>query len=362
MSLIRYFAVVFVFIYSGLVLAETSTKGIGEIRYSGWKSSSAKEKAEAKANARKAAISSWASSQGSSFLKNYETVRAQVEVDVEKYILSESTITEKNDKDSKTYKIVLRVSIDDVRIKNLVDDSSATQQTSGDERSYMSFVFVSRRQTSVQSYDVKDYKRVDDISIEEGQEQEQAGASGVAYSSETNKSRSTTSGGSKTQRSDKIAYDVASASEINVAMSEVFSTSGFEVVEAEYLEDESEGLLSVDAFKEDFRIGSDISGKTKRNAAKGAKMLDIPYLALGTLDIGVKEIDSATGNVRVNVTVTGKMISVKSRFPKTVASVGPVLIAGLGPNQTVAERNALKKAANMAAIELVNQLNSKGVM
>jgi hypothetical protein len=145
-------------------------------------------------------------------------------------------------------------------------------------------------------------------------------------------------------------------------MSKVFSTSGFEVVEAEYLEEESEGLVSVDAFKDDFKTGDDISGKTRRNAAKGAKMLEIPYLAVGTLDIGVKEIDSATGNVRVNITVTGKMISVKKRFPKTVASIGPVLVAGIGPNQTVAERNALKRAANIAATELVNQLNSKGVM
>ena len=362
MSLIRCFTLFLVFIYSGAVLAEASVKAMGEVKYSGWKSPSAVEEAEARSKARKAAISTWASSQGGSFLKNYDMVRDQVESDAEAYILSESIITEKKDKTSKTYKVVIKAVIDDVRIKNLVSDSSATNQISDEDKSYMTFIFVSRRQTSVQSYDAKVYKRADTTAAEEGLEHEQGVAAGVTYSSETNNSRSVTTGGSQTLKSDKIAYDVASADEINVAMSEVFSTSGFEVVEAEYLEEESEGLISVDAFKDDFRTGNDISGKTRRNAAKGARMLDIPYLAVGTLDIGVKEIDSATGNVRVNVTVTGKMISVKKRFPKTVASVGPVLVAGLGPNQTVAERNALKKAANMAATELVNQLNSKGVM
>jgi hypothetical protein len=362
MSLIKNFTIFIMLIYSAGAFAGASSKGMGEITFSGWTSASAKEKSEARSEARISAIASWASSQGSSFLKNYDTVRDRVEANTDTYILSESIINEKTDKDSKTYKIVLKATIDDVRIKNLVNDSSAIQQTSSDDRSYMTFVFVSRRQTSVQSYDTKVYKRVDNSNLEDGSEQEQANASGIAYSSESNKSSSSTSGGSTTLKADKITYDVASADEINVAMSEIFSTSGFEVVEAEYLEAESGGLVSVDAFMEDFKTGDDISSKTKRDSAKGTKMLDIPYLALGTLDIGIREIDSATGNIRVNVTVTGKMINVEKRFPKTVASVGPIIVAGLGPNQSVAESNALKKAANMAATELVNQLNSKGVM
>jgi hypothetical protein len=362
MSFIRYLTLLLVLTYSGWALAEVPVKGMGQIKYSGWNSPSTAEQAEARSKARKAAISTWASSQGGSFLKNYDMVRSQVESSVETYILSESIILEKQDKSSKTYKVVIKAVIDDVRIKNLVSDSSATSQTSEDDKSYMTFVFVSRRQTSVQAYDEKIYKRADTSTAEEGQEQEQADASDIAYSSETNKSYSVTTGGSKTLKSDNITYDVASANEFNTAMTQVFSSSGFEVVDAGDIEEESEGLVSIDAFKADFRTGDDISAETRRNAAKGAKNLDIPYLAVGTLDIGVKEIDSATGNVRVNVTVTGKMLYVQKRFPKTVASVGPVLVAGLGPNQTVAESNALKKAANIAAAELVNQLNSRGVM
>jgi hypothetical protein len=106
MSLIRYFTLLLILIYPGSVFAEASVKAMGEIKYSGWKSPSATEEAEARSKARKAAISTWASSQGGSFLKNYDMVRAQIESDVEAYILSESIITEKKDITSKTYKVI----------------------------------------------------------------------------------------------------------------------------------------------------------------------------------------------------------------------------------------------------------------
>jgi hypothetical protein len=362
MSLIRSISMVVLLLTCSIAYSEVSSKGVGEVKYSGWKSPSSEDVIKAKELARVSAVSRWASSQGGSFLKNYDEVRNQIEADISEYVLSDSIITEKINKEAKTYKVVLKVAVDDVRLKNLISDSSVISNVSDGDKSYMTFVFVSRRQTSVQSYDAKVYKRKDASNQENGKEIEQGSAQGVAYSSEFNQSSSVTTGGSTTLKSDKISYDVASSDEINVAMSQVFSTSGFEIVEAEYLEEETEGLLSVEAFKDDFRNGDDISGKTRRNAAKGAKMVDVPYIAVGTLDIGIKEIDSATGLVRVNVTVTGKMISLKKRFPKTVASVGPVLIAGLGPNQTVAERNALKKASEAAATELVNQLNSKSVI
>jgi len=362
MSLIRFVSMVMVLLVSNITYAEVTSKGVGEVEYTGWKKPKAEEVRKAKELALQSALSRWASSQGGSFLKNFDMIRDRVESSLSEYVLSDTIVDEKTDSSAKVYRVVLKVVLDDVRIKNLVSDSSVVSNVSEDDRSYMTFVFVSRRQTSVQSFDQKVYKRVDSSNKVNGEEIEQASDAGVAYKSESNTSQIKTSGGSTAQKSDAISYDVASAEEINIAMSQVFSSSGYEIVEAEYLEEETEGLLSVDAFKQDYSVGNDISGKTRRNAAKGAKMVDVPYLAIGTLDIGIKERDSATGMVKVNVTVTGKMLSLKKRFPKTVASVGPVLYAGIGPNQTVAERNALKKASEAAANELVNQLNSKSVM
>lgn len=360
-KIIKALSFIIIALFVQTVHAEVSTKGMAEITYDSWGSPDDKDINEAKRLAINSAISIWASKQGASFLKNYESVRQEIENKPKDYVLGTSLIDEEINKDKKTYRIVLKVILDDTRIKNLVSSSSDVAQTSEDDLSYMTFVFVSRRQGTVQKFDDKVYKRTDVENSSDGEEFEDASASGLEFSSTSSTTSKETSGGSTTQRSDKIEYQVSSSNEISIAMTEVFSSNGFEVVEAEYLEEETGGLLSIDAFKGDFSYGDDISGKTKRNAAKGAKMLDIPYMAIGTLDIGMKDKDPSSGLTRIFVTVTGKLISVKKRFPKTIASVGPVQFAGIGPNQSVAERNALKLASKNAATELVNQMNAKGV-
>lgn len=355
------FFLLFAVLFTGAASAEAVSKGMAEITYESWGSVSSDEKKAAKEYAIKSAISVWASKQGESFLKNYELVRKKVEGNISDYLFGTTLIDENTDKDEKLYRVVLKVSFDDIRIKNLVSSSSGIAQAEDDELSYMVSIFVSRRQSSVQEFDEKVYKRVDTQNDIRGEEHEDVSASGVQLSSSSSQTTKKTTGGSHTKRSDKITYEVSSSNEISTAMNEVFSVNGFEVVEAEYIEDESGGLLSVEAFKQDFSQGEDVSGRTKRNAAKGAKMLEIPYMAVGTLDIGIKDTDPASGLTRVFVTVTGKFISMKKRFPKTIASVGPVQYAGIGPNQSVAERNALKLASTNAATELVNQLNAKGI-
>lgn len=348
-------------VWASCVFAEIDIKGAADVTYEGWGKPSAEVKQALRKKAENSALSRWASQQGNSFLKNYDLVRPQIEANLGDFILSSSIITEEFDKDNKRISIVVKVTLDDTRLRNFVNDSSAVANTDSDDKSLLTFVFVSRRQDSVQEFDAKVFKREDASSASEGEETENSSASDMSFRSKTSASNETTTGGSTTRKSDKISYTVASASEINISMTEVFSSAGFEVVDAEYVEEETEGLLSVDNFKSDYSAGDDISGTTQRNAAKGAKMIDLPFLAVGTLDIGLADIDSSTGLKRVAVTVTGKMIGLSGRFPKTVAAVGPVQVAGVGPTTTEAEKNALRLAAQQAATELVNQLNSKSI-
>jgi hypothetical protein len=93
----------------------------------------------------------------------------------------------------------------------------------------------------------------------------------------------------------------------------------------------------------------------------GLRNAKIPYLTLGTLDIGFANPDPATGLLRVPVTVNAKVLDVSDMIPDTVATVGPVQYAGLGPTEAEAQTNALKLAAQNAAKELISQLNSAGV-
>ena len=58
--------------------------------------------------------------------------------------------------------------------------------------------------------------------------------------------------------------------------------------------------------------------------------------------------------------MTGKVIDVSGRFPRTASSVAPVQFAGLGEDETVARTNALNMAAEAVAKQLTDQLNDKG--
>jgi hypothetical protein len=55
------------------------------------------------------------------------------------------------------------------------------------------------------------------------------------------------------------------------------------------------------------------------------------------------------------------MLDVSQTIPDTLASVGPVQYAGLGPTEDEARTNALKLAANNAARELSAQVTNANV-
>jgi predicted heme/steroid binding protein len=336
-------------------------KGMATIEYSSRFGPSSKEKSEAVRQAKINALERHVANASQSKMNAYESHRNEIESALDDYLLQYSVISEDTDKGSRRYQVVIKTSINANRLNSFLDSKSSIGTVSSDEASYMTFMFVARTQKSVKSYDARVVKREDSKSAIEGSEFESSSGPNVEYQASESSTKLTESGGSTTQKSDIVEYDVFSAEGINSAMSEVFATVGFEVVEAEYLEEESNGLVSIDAFISDYSSGDDLSGATKRNAAKGLKELEIPYMAIGTLDVGIRDTDPTSGLVRVYVTVNGQVLDVSKRFPKKVAAVGPVQHAGLGPTEQVARNNALKIAAKEAARELTNQMNAKDI-
>ncbi|MCD4744111.1 MAG: hypothetical protein K8R67_16740 [Desulfobacteraceae bacterium] len=336
-------------------------KGVGQIGYKGWGTPSAKVKQEAIQKAKLNALIRFTANFGQAKTLNFEKIRGTVEGEIDKYIPDYNIIDDNVDKKSKIYKVIIQASINSSLIDVELQKVSAVQNTIEDEKSYLSFVFVAREAKTVKKFDKRKVVRTVEESSEDQTEISNVEEGELKLSAENKTDKIKTTGGSTTQKSDQIQYDVSNASEINTAMSNVFATAGFEVVDAEFLADETEGLVDVEKFIEDFKYGDDITGKTRREAVKGCRAVDVLFFSIGTLDVGMKDIDPVSGLTRVFVSVTGKVLSLKKRFPKTVASVGPVQFSGLGPDQTVAKRNALKLAAEKAANELVSQLRAKNI-
>jgi hypothetical protein len=144
-------------------------------------------------------------------------------------------------------------------------------------------------------------------------------------------------------------------------LSGAFLQSGFRFTAATDVEPYSGGKLHVDAVREDYKSGMDLKSQTLQDVEVGLRTAKIPYLALGTLDVGFANPDPATGLLRVAVNVNAKILDLSDPIPDTVATVGPVQYAGLGPTEAEAQTNALKLASQNAAKELISQLNNAGV-
>jgi hypothetical protein len=316
-----------------LALAAVSSKGTATVTYTG--KVSAKVKQEALQKAKVNALDRYFSEVNPAKARNYELVREKLVGTIDDYVLGATTLSEQNDEKGRLYSVTVRVDINSPKLENALQNSSAVANATESEKSLLTFVFVARQQKSVQSFDDRVHSRTDT---------EDTDANDIDAKRKTSESErvsrrtssSTTTGGSTLRQSDAIEWKVTRAGEINSVMTGTFSNAGYEVVEAEYVD-----KLNIDAIREDYSFGDDLSQATLLEVSRTVKAADIPLIAIGTLDVGMRDIDPVSN--------------------LTVSSVGPTQFAGLGPDESVARVNALKKAAESAAQQLMNELNAKGV-
>ncbi len=353
---------ILVMLFPGHLHAQLATEqGVGQITYKGWGSPNAKARQEAILRAKLNALTRYSANFDQAKAINYEKIKATVQGDPDRFVTNYSIIDEAVDKKSKSLRVAIQATIDSRAIQLELQKISAIYGVAEQDKSYLTFVFVAREATSVKVFDEKRTTIITEDSSQENTETTIAEQGDLSFSTVNSKDVRTTTGGSTVQKADQIKWDVSNADTINTAMSKIFSTAGFEVIDAEYLTSETAGLVDVAHFIDDFKYGDDISGNTKRDAVAGCRDLEIQYLAIGTLDVGIKHKDPVSGMTKVFVSVTGKIMSLNGRFPKTVAAVGPLQFSGLGPNQTVSKNNALLLAAEKAASQLTAQLSAKGI-
>ena len=352
-----------------------SARGQGSIVYDGRLNAEDRQQALAKAKA--VALEAHVAESSRGFLQAFNQRRGEFVANIDRYVIAANVLSEQDDRKSRTYSVVARVDINQALLRADLEAGSAVGQANAGERSLVAVIFMARRQSSVQTFDDRVYQRADtrqavdlDTNTEERtREGEAIGTASISTSDavETRNSAvletstAITTGGSTTRKADAVQWEVGSAAEVNTAMTGILGDAGFEVVEAEYVEGESGGQLDLARIRADFSTGDDLSAEVLRSTVAGVRHAQIPLLAFGTLDVGMRDTDPVTGNIRVFVTVTGKVQDLSGRFPRTLASVGPVQFAGLGPDESVARTNALEQAAQQAARQVVDALNARSV-
>ncbi len=280
----------------------------------------------------------------------------------------------------------MRASLNVANLRNAMQANSAVGKAADSEKSMLSFVFVSRQVASEKTFDDRVYKRSEASMQVSGQASRQETNSTKEKTSEgesVRKSQVDTFGSKTEKRDDNVSIDASAkavatsetggsttrkASEttwrllpsanLNQVFVSNFSQAGYDVVEAAMVESDK---FKVSDIENDYKSGNDLQPKTLRAIASGMKEASVPYVALGTLDVGLPAKDSQTGLMRVDVTVNAKVWDVTKPIPRTKSAVGPIVYSGVGPNEDVARGNALKSAANSAAQELSSRMSTLAI-
>ena len=299
------------------------------------------------------ALRSWAAGQSVAISSLFSENEDRILTNIDDYFLN-AQVDHKCK--GKSFKLKVKGVVDVNKISLL--GKSASMQMSG-PRSRITAVFLARKADSVKSWDTKRTSIEANTAFNEGSETASmtgSSASTEGYSSTKNIKET---GGSSVTKADKITWNVFRPSSLDAAVNQTFSSFGFRTIAASQVASRFSGF-DLEAFKQDFAFGDELSSVTKNNAFD-AIAGKIPILVIATVDVGQQDTDPGSGLKRVYATVMAQVYQDDGLFFETVASVKPTQFSGLGPNETVAETNALIKAAESASNEIVQQLNAAGI-
>jgi hypothetical protein len=339
-------------------------------------------KQKAKQEAALKAVEAYYAEAGQSESANFDVIRSTILADQGRYILDNVVISETDNPKDFQYTVVVRVSLNVANLRNAVQANSAVGKAAAGEKSAMSFVFVSRQVDSTKTFDDRVFKRQDNTAQfsgsinnkentkEKTSEGESIGKSQVttngsisrenSRSVDASEKSSVTSetGGSTTRKASESTWRLLPSGNVNQVFVSQFSQAGYDVIEAAMVESTTFKVANIE---NDYKSGNDLQPQTLRAIAAGMRENQIPYIALGTLDVGMAGKDPQTGLMRVSVTVNAKVWDVTKPIPRTRVAVGPVAYSGVGPTEAEAQGNALKLAANTAAQELSSRMTSMGI-
>lgn len=339
-------------------------------------------KQKARQEAELKAVEAYYAEAGQSESANFNAIRSKILQDPGRYILDSTVISENDNTKDYQYTAVVRISLNVANLRNAVQANSSVAQAAEGEKSALSFVFVSRQVESTKKFDDRVFKRQDNAaslsatqkdshavaeksSEGESVKRSQVSTHGSSSRTETQgadiaaKSTVTSeTGGSTVSRASESSWRVMPSADLNTVFVAQFSQAGYDVIESAMVESDKFKVADIES---DYKSGNDLQPKTLRAVAAGMKEAQIPYIALGTLDVGLAAKDPQTGLQRVSVTVNAKVWDVTKPIPRTRVAVGPVSYDGVGRDDDAARGNALKLAASNAAQELSSRMTTMGM-
>jgi hypothetical protein len=270
------------------------------------------------------------------------------------------TIVEENiEKKKKKVSVVMKADIDETRLDIEIKKSSKIFDTKSGEKSKLAMIFFSRTVAAQRQYDErvsKVEKNTKGIDINE--EETETGVSSM-----TTETNVTETGGSKLKKADISEYviDDNDTVKLEAGMKEIFTKARFEPVSGgRQIRKNWRSLKS--EIVDSLESGGGIPEEAKWDIEDMLMEKNVSYVVFAYFDVGVPEIDSATGNQVVNAALTIAEISrLGNGDPINLGTISGVQMRGKGSNNDIAKNNALNLVATETAKKLVALINSKGI-
>ena len=352
-----------IFGFFNLVNAEVTSKGVGTIQMKGSDPTNI-ETEEAKKLAIETAWKSYTSKFNVSKMKQYMLIKEDIDSNLSDYIISSEVINNIIDQGTKTLKTVVKIKINDVALNVKFSTLSAAGQTASGDNNGIVGLFIIRELESRRTYDEK---RVE-ISATKDAKSASESIGGSTDTIETESFSKKESGGSTTQKSDKLSYKKASNTIspdiIADNMNDILGDFMFEVTEYDEFSADY-GAPERISLETEFIEFNKLSRNNKKSISNMMKEIRIEepefrYLLTTTLDSDQAFIDPTSGNKKVVVNINARIQSFEKKRPKTVASFTTQAF-GMGPNEKSAATSALKNAVKLTAKTLVDKMNAKGL-
>jgi len=277
------------------------------------------------------------------------------------FIVEEVIVQQKNDKNNKVYKLALRITIDDMSVNELFVALSAAGNQELGEASDFGSLFIARIKTTAKGYDAKRVKITDKQGVDNvTQNNATDGNKNVDAVSVKSFSKKTT-GGSTERKRTKVTWEVDESmnESLTGALNEHLANAGFEPMDYNDLADY--GAPYMDEIYQETTDKATLKGRTIKAIKLAAMDAEWPFFGYGTADLDLPKIDPATGLFKVSAKITYKVLMFKNGKSRTVATVRPTQVFGMGEEEDYATTEALNKAAEKAMSTVLAQLQKKGI-
>ena len=115
--------------------------------------------------------------------------------------------------------------------------------------------------------------------------------------------------------------------------------------------------------QDDYGNGRTLRPSTWRKVMKEVRdpEYDVKYMIVGTVDMSAGHTHPS-GKPMVYATVSASIYSTKGKLPKFVVALRSIREKGIGADQNLAKKNALKAVAERACDEIIDKLRLQGLL